>query len=249
MRHRSVSSVAARVGRERGLCSAISGGSMLEILFGKALSAIIEHLLPSPEMARYRDKRTLGRRLLRIAWLLEDFSDAFGRLQVALREIGVKDAESFMHYLDQRFNVKQAFDHLNEMIPVLEKDLAELKYLKLFDRGFYKLLIRAFDGEAEVRHDLGDLLLHELGSMGYAMKVDRCKLRQEAWLHVGAGPQPVLEPQEQLREIDISKLIGSGELLDLIAAVAGDVESCSTRMGTFIREHFTVEELFPVRNG
>lgn len=223
---------------------------MLGILFGKTLEAILQHLLPSPALAKQRGKRAVGKRLIQIAWLLEDFAAAYERLRLGLTDLGEKRGEDLMHYIGRRGAVHSAFGDLSRLTRQLGAKLADLKYLKLFDSEFYETLIDSYQGDEYVYLEFGDLLLAQLESIDFRLSVDQCSLIQDVYYRETASTSKLYtEPVKTTKGFDLASPEQAGALLSLVTAVEESIAESQKRLTRFIRKRFAIEDLFAVREG
>lgn len=223
---------------------------MLGILFGKTLEVILQHLLPSPFLAKHRGRKAVGKRLIRIAWLLDDFAEEYARLRTALAQIGAKNEENFMHYIDKRYGARLAFERLTRLTERLAKELEDLKYLKLFDSEFYETLIDSYAGDEHVHVELGDLLLRQLESIDYRLSVDQCSLVQDIYYRQAEGTTKLFtEPSRSTKGFDLARPERSQELLKLVSTVEESIVKSQRELASFIASNFVIEDLFAVRRG
>jgi hypothetical protein len=223
---------------------------ILGILFGKTLEVVLQHLLASPALAEQRGKKAVGKRLIQIAWLLEDFVAAYERLRLGLTHLGEKSGEDPMHYIDKRSEVHSAFRDLSGLTRQLGAKLDDVKYLKLFDSEFYETLVDSYQGDLHVYMEFGDLLLQQLASIDFRLSADRCSLVQDVYYREATDTEKLYtDPVTSTKWFDLADATQNQALLGMVTAVGKPIKQSQEKLAAFIGENFAIGDLFAVRKG
>lgn len=210
-------------------------------LVGELFKKFLDLLLPSPEVNSIRSKQQLGKYLLKLISIVDSYSFECERIKNLL-ESGMSNSDPIK--FDRRSS--ESVTRLSRLANEFAEIIREIEYLKVFDSE----LIRSF--HSSMTFELGNPLLGYVGLLDEAECLDasydaKSKTFTLSFAATYYGT-PAPGPEQLLRNYSLSNSDDINDLINTLNNVQKTIKESLIMASKFLREHFTPDELFPIRD-